>query len=394
MGKMNQKRYKTAFFLPFLVFLASCSHNSQIATPAADPGNSVPGQFIVVLNGAPLEAQGSDTQLDIASTALSLGVQNIGELRSIGAFIATGVDAAALARLEADPRVRYVEADRVVTLSGSQSNPTWGLDRSDDRSLPLDKNFTYKATGSGVNAYVVDSGIKTGLSEFGSRLMGGVSAVNDGRGYTDCNGHGTHVAGTLGGKTYGIAKNVKLYAVRVFGCSGNANNSTIISGVDWITFNHVSPAVANLSLESAKSQALDEAVQAAISSGVTVVVAAGNGSSNACNTSPARVISALTVGASTRQDGLWRNTNYGSCLDLFAPGEDVVSAAIGGGSLSASGSSMAAAHVSGVAALILETNRSASPNTVANRIKSAVTKGKLKIPSGKSSPNSLLFTSF
>ena len=394
----RSKRYIN-FYVNFTVLLAlgallaACSQVSQPQEPAV--GETIPGQYIVMLEGATLSAQGSgDPELGIAQVASSLGVQSLAELRSVDGFVAAGVDAQALARLEADPRVRYAEPDRIVTLSGTQSNPAWGLDRIDNRSLPLNKSFSYGATGSGVNAYVIDSGIKRGLSEFGSRLVGGVSAVNDGRGYNDCNGHGTHVAGTLGGKTYGVAKSVKLYAVRVFGCGGTTSTSTIITGVDWVTYNHKSPAVANMSLEDAKSQALDEAVKAAIDEGVTVVVAAGNASSNACNTSPARVSSALTVGASTRQDQKWSPSNYGPCLDLFAPGQDVLSVSTGGGGRTMSGTSMAAPHVAGVAALILQQNRWASPASVASKIKSAATKGELTLPSSQNSPNSLLFTNY
>lgn len=379
--------------LALLALLAACSQDSQ--PQEFDVSGTIPGQYIVTLTKTTLEPQGNeDARLTLARVATSLGVQSVAELRSIDGFVAAGVDAQTLSRLEADPRVRYAEPDRVVSLSGAQSSPTWGLDRIGNRDLPLDKSFRYTATGSGVNAYVIDTGIKRGLSEFGSRLSGGVSAISDGRGYSDCNGHGTHVAGTLGGKTYGVAKSVKLYAVRVFGCNGSSSTSTIITGIDWVTYNHQSPAVANMSFENARSGALDEAVEAAIREGVTVVAAAGNASSNACNTSPARVGNALTVGASNRQDRPWAFSNYGPCLDLFAPGQDVPSVSLGGGILTKSGTSMAAPHVSGVAALILQRSPWASPSTVASRIKAAATKGKLTLPSGRGSPNSLLFTNY
>jgi subtilisin family serine protease len=382
--------------LSCILALALLSACGQDARPTAVPtaGDAIAGQYIVALHKPELEVQGGAT-LEPTRVAASLGVQNLGSLKVIGGFVAVGVDKAALARLRADPRVRYAEQDRVVTLSGAQSRPTWGLDRIDERSLPLDTTYRYRADGGGVTAYVIDTGIRKGHPEFGGRLIGGVSAIDDGRGYTDCNGHGTHVAGTLGGKTYGVAKDVLLMAVRVFGCSGSSSNSTIISGVDWVAYNHKTPAVANMSFESRGSRALDEAVKALVAEGVTVTVAAGNGSGNACDVSPARVPGVLTVGASNRRDRLWEGTNYGGCVDLFAPGEDVTSAGLGSSSLTMTGTSMASPHVAGVTALILEQSRNASPSTVISRIKARATSGKLKSSSSSSgSPNRLLYSNF
>ncbi len=382
--------YRTIKNLTLLLLLSACSQDAR--SPAASaPGAAIPGQYIVVLH-EPLRVQ-NDAGLEPARVAASLGVQNLRTLGVINGFLTTGVDGAALARLRADPRVRYVEQDRVVTLSGTQSRPTWGLDRIGERSLPLDATYRYTATGSGVTAYVIDTGIRK-QTEFGTRLVGGISAVDDGRGYDDCNGHGTHVAGTLGGKTYGVAKSVRLMAVRVFGCSGSSSNATIISGIDWVSYNHQKPAVANLSFESRGSRAVDEAVRALVADGVTTVVAAGNGAENACNVSPARVPEVLSVGASNREDRLWEETNYGGCVDLFAPGQDVTSAGFGS-SLTMSGTSMAAPHVAGTAALILERDRSLGPSTVMARIKAQTTTGKLKSSSSSSgSPNRLLYSTF
>jgi subtilisin family serine protease len=390
----DAKKYAhNAFFVALLLLLAACSQRSDVV-PEARAGEVIPGQYIVALQAPELETQSSaDAGLRVSQTATSLGVQNMGTLGSIDAFIASNVGERDLARLEADPRVRYVEPDRVVKLSGSQSNPAWGLDRIDYRPLVLDKSFAYAASGRGVNAYVIDSGIKKGHAEFGARLVGGVSAISDGRGYNDCHGHGTHVAGTLGGKTYGVAKSVKLYAVRVFGCGGTTSLSAIVTGIDWVTYNHKRPAVANLSLEAVRSSSVDAAVQAAMRAGVTVVAAAGNGSTNACNISPARVGSVLTVGASNAQDRRWSFSNYGSCLDLFAPGEAIRSAGLGGSRIM-SGTSMAAPHVAGVAALVLQKSPGASPATVANRIKASATTGKLTLSNAPGSPNRLLFTAF
>ncbi len=400
-------------FLCVAALLAACAQTDRPEAQRA-VGDVIPGQYIVALqqpesdaeSGAELDiqAQGAQVQsiqaqsvqaqsLELARVAASLGVQQVQTLGVINGFVAVGVDKAARLRLESDARVRYVEPDRIVKLSGTQGRPSWGLDRIDQRSLPLNHRYTYRATGRGVTAYVIDSGIREG-SEFGSRLVGGVTAIDDGRGYDDCYGHGTHVAGTLGGKTYGVAKNVKLVAVRVFGCNGESSNSAVVGGISWVNFNHTGPAVANLSLESSGStgsRAIDEAVEALVADNVTVVVAAGNEGSDACNVSPARVPEVLTVGASTRQDKLWSNSNRGRCVDVFAPGENITSAGLRG-TLTMSGTSMASPHAAGVAALILEKNRGASPASVIRRLESQTTGGKLSNTAG--APNRLLHNNF
>ena len=186
--------------------------------------------------------------------------------------------------------------------------------------MPLDGAYRYNTTAPSVTAYVIDTGIRSSHSEFGGRVVGGVTAISDGRGSSDCNGHGTHVAGTVGGSTYGVAKGVKLFAVRVLGCNGDGSNSGVIAGVDWVTYNHKKPAVANMSLGGGASQALDNAVSNSIRAGVTYAVAAGNENQNGCNVSPSRVGSALTVAATTSSDRRASFSNYGSCVDLFAPG--------------------------------------------------------------------------
>ena len=215
-----------------------------------------------------------------------------------------------------DYRVLFVEEDGVVTADATQTNPPWGLDRIDQRNRPLSGTYTYNWTGAGVRAYIIDTGIRTSHAQFGGRASNVFDAF--GGSGADCNGHGTHVAGTVGGSTYGVAKSALLRGVRVLNCSGSGSNSGVIAGVDWVRQNHIAPAVANMSLGGGISSALDNAVNNLSNAGVTIAVAAGNSNTNACNSSPARAANAITTGSTTSSDARSSFSNYGTCLDIFA----------------------------------------------------------------------------
>ncbi|HEY8184091.1 MAG TPA: S8 family peptidase, partial [Thermoanaerobaculia bacterium] len=274
----------------------------------------IPNSYIVVL----------EDRVDVDAAAQDLTGLSRGQLKhlyksALKGFAADMSDDDAL-RIAADPRVKYVEEDSVVELEATQSGATWGLDRIDQRNLPLDGTYTYNTTASNVHAYIVDTGIRTSHTDFGGRASVGFDAVGDGQNGQDCNGHGTHVSGTVGGATYGVAKGVTLVAVRVLNCSGSGTNSGVIAGVNWVAQNRIIPAVANMSLGGGASQALDDAVTGAVNAGVTFCVAAGNSNVDACTTSPARTPAAITVGATDSTDHRASFSNFGTCVDIFGPG--------------------------------------------------------------------------
>lgn len=355
----------------------------------------IENQYIVVLKRDVAEPVALATQL---------AQQHGGEVMHtyVHAFkgFSVRLPAAAVAALRNNPNVDDVEQDATVSLNETAINPplqqaaaTWGLDRIDQTMLPLNSTYKYQYTGAGVYAFVIDTGILSTHAEFGGRVASGYSAITDGGGTTDCNGHGTHVSGTVGGSTYGVAKGVTLLPVRVLDCTGSGSNSGVIAGVDWVAGNTSRPAVANMSLGGGASSALNAAVAGAVAKGVTMVVAAGNSNANACNYSPSSEPSAITVGATTSSDARASYSNYGTCLDIFAPGSSITSAWYTSTSATntISGTSMAAPHVTGVAALALAANPGATPAQVADFLVSNASQG-LVTSAGTGSPNRLVYS--
>jgi subtilisin family serine protease len=293
-------------------------------------------------------------------------------------------------RLATDPAVAWVEQNRVVRASATQLDPpSYGLDRIDQRSLPLDRAYTFDRTAANVQAFVIDTGIRRSHVDFGGRAVSGFDAVDGGEA-DDCNGHGTHVAGTLGGARHGVAKGVRLVAVRVLDCAGTGDTAQLVAGIDFVAANAAGPAVANLSLGGEASPAVDAAAARAIAAGVTFVAASGNEGVDACGTSPGRVAAAVTVGATDRDDTRPDFSNFGRCVDIFAPGVDILSAGLDGDRATAtlSGTSMAAPHVAGAAALLLSAQPNLTPQQVAARLAGNATPGVVLGPVG--SPNRLL----
>ncbi|MER7560241.1 S8 family peptidase [Nocardioides sp. NPDC126508] len=363
----------------------------------AEKANAIDGQYIVVMKdqakaGNGFRASAKSDNAAVRSKAEEAG----GNVKftydaALNGFAATLSDSA-LAEVRSDPAVGYVEADGVVKATGDQSNPTWGIDRIDQRNLPLSSSYHYDQTGSGVTAYIIDTGILSTHTQFSGRVASGYYSV--GSSTTDENGHGTHVAGTVGGSTYGVAKGVTLVPVRVLDAQGSGTDSGVIAGINWVTSNHTSgPAVANMSLGGGASSSLDAAVNSSIADGVTYAVAAGNDNADASSYSPARVANAITVGSTTNTDARSSFSNYGSIVDVFAPGSNITSSWYTSTTATntISGTSMATPHVAGVAALYLAAHTSATPAAVQSWITSNATTGVVTSP-GSGSPNRLLYS--
>ena len=352
---------------------------------------AVPGRYIVVLHDA-------GEQTTAAEVARSVTSAHGGRVHhtyrsALNGFAAT-LPPAAVEALRRNPQVAYVAEDVMSFPSQvTQPNATWGLDRVDQRDLPLNGTYVYSRNGTGVRVYVIDSGIRTAHDEFGGRASVGMDFVGDGRDGQDCSGHGTHVSGTIAGSTYGVAKNAQVISVRVFPCSGGTLTSTVIAAVDWVRLNAVRPAVVNYSGGGLFNSAHNQAVQTLIASGVTYVTAAGNSGDDACYYSPASTPEAITVASSTSSDARSFFSNWGSCVDVFAPGSDITSAwsTSNTATNTISGTSMASPHVAGVAALYLQGSPTATPATVAARIL-ASSSADLVTSAGTGSPNRLLFS--
>jgi subtilisin family serine protease len=368
-----------------LLALAACA-DAPTAGPAADAapllaaqsGRGIDGQYIVVLQ------EGADPRGVAAAAGVHPRFVYTAAVNGFSAALNEGQ----LNALRHLPGVEYVEQDGRAEAWTTQSPVTWGLDRIDQRSLPLSNSYTYTATAPGVYAYVIDTGIQANHPQFGTRAASAYDALG-GTG-ADCNGHGTHVAGTIGSTTYGVAKQVRLRGVRVLDCNGGGSMSAIIAGVDWVRVNRINPAVANLSLGGGLNTTLNTAVTNLSNSGVFVSVAAGNSNSNACNYSPASATAAFTTASSESSDARRSSSNYGSCVDGYAPGGSITSTWIGGGTSTTSGSSMASAHVAGVAALYKATYGNASSATIDSWIKNNATTNVITgNPTG--TPNRLLY---
>jgi subtilisin family serine protease len=375
--------------------LAACSDQATEPVAAGNApvhfaanGRGIEGSYIVVLN------DGEDARAVAAVAGVT--PQHVYSAALTG--FAASLNAGQLNALRSHPSVSFVEQDQVSELSTTQSGATWGIDRTDQRSRPLSGTYNYTNTASAVRAYIIDTGVRSTHAEFRktdgtSRASNVYNATGDGNA-SDCNGHGTHVAGTVGGKTYGIAKAVMIRAVKVFTCSGGSANSTIIAGIDWVTANHVKPAVANLSLGGGASQATDDAVNRLSNAGVFVAVAAGNSNVDACTTSPARASTVTTVASSTSGDAKSSFSNWGSCVELYAPGSSITSAWYQSDTQTntISGTSMASPHVAGVGALYKGTYGDAGYSTIRtwliNNATASVITGNVS-----GTPNRLLFKS-
>ncbi len=380
--------------------LAACSDASNPPSSPAAPRQmqaplaavyskgdaAIPGDYIVVFKEG--GAAGSLTRGG-AMVANFVGTPKFSYDAVLKGFAAT-LTPAALEKLRADPNVDYIEEDAIIEVSTTQSGATWGIDRIDQRNRPLSGTYTYTSTGAGVTAYIIDTGIQTSHAQFGGRAAVAYDALG-GNGQ-DCNGHGTHVAGTVGSSTYGVAKGVTLRAVRVLNCSGSGSTSGVIAGMNWVANNHVAKSVANMSLGGGFSTSMNTAANNLASKGVFLAVAAGNSNASACNSSPSSAANVTSVAASTSTDAKASYSNFGSCVHLYAPGSSITSTWLNGGTNTISGTSMASPHVAGVAALYKATFGDASYSTIRSWLTTNATSGVITgNPSG--TPNRLLYKS-
>jgi subtilisin family serine protease len=390
---MKKLRFIFSFAAMCVAVSAVSSQSFNVRSPAFSP--SFNGKYIVVLDDSP-ESNTSNSlsvnyqSADLASTYGFVPGQILRS--SITGFVAA-MSAEQAQALSTDARVKMVEPDRPISISSQQANAPWNLDRVDQRNMPWDTIYDYSAMGAGVHVYILDTGIRVTHQEFGGRASVAYDAIGDGQNGNDCNGHGTHVAGIVGGSTYGVAKGSSLHAVRVIPCSGTGSLSTLLMGIEWVTANHLGPAVANISAAAiGQSFSLEMAINNSIASGVVYTIAAGNNAADSCGFTPARTPNAITVAASDETDRRALYSNYGTCVDLFAPGNAVVSAYAGSDTATRelSGSSMAAPMAAGVAALYYGSNPTSTASNVIQAVKGTSTANVLNVDS--TSPNLLLYS--
>ncbi len=380
-----------AIALSHLTYAAPATTNSVLSSSEAK--GIIKNQYIVILN----KDVGSSNEF-----AQGIAKQHGGKvlqtydavLKGFAIYLPDVAGTAFVEAMKKNPKVVSVENDTIMKVDATtQSNPDWGLDRIDQKNLPLDSAYSYLQTGSGTTAYIVDTGILSTHQQFSGRVLSGYTAISDGNGINDCHGHGTHVAGTVGGSTYGVAKNVSLVPIRILGCDGSGASSNVIAGLDWILKNGKKPAVVNMSLGGDANTSLDSAVENLFNNGYVMVVAAGNSNTDACSSSPARVSKAITVAATDSTDTRASYSNYGSCVDIFAPGSQINSSWIGSNTATKvlNGTSMATPHVVGVVAEMLQSTPTATPQTISNNLLNQASNNVVKNPSG--SPNRLLYKS-